>query len=121
MKVLIVVGSLRRAYRVRSVALYLLRSADVRVCTYAQHFEEIELGIERFPDVIITDGTVLRQSHKNPEAPHRMKFPDPKAFAKAKGITFIRMHLGVAGPLFLSRLIPLALRARMGDGLPCRE
>lgn len=112
MKVLIVVGHPRNAERVYRITRLLLRSAHVRMVTLVQHFEEVELGIERYPDVIIADGTVLR-ARKKENTVERIKFPDARQFAKAKKIAFIGLsRLGARGPLFLARFIPLALRLR---------
>ncbi len=112
MEVLIVVGHSQNALSVDRITRFLLRSAKVHMCTLMQHFEEVELGIERYPDVIIADGTVLRERKKE-NIVERVQFPDARQFAEAKKITYIGLsRLGVRGPLFLCRFIPLALRLR---------
>lgn len=113
MEVLIVVGHSQNALSVDRITRFLLRSAKVHMCTLMQHFEEVaELDIMRFPDVIIGDGTVLRERKKE-NIVERVQFPDARQFAEAKKITYIGLsRLGVRGPLFLCRFIPLALRLR---------
>jgi hypothetical protein len=90
-----------------------LPGLEVECCHFVHHFEWIkERRIK--PRLIISDHTCSMRRPELPDYPMRVKFADPKAFARNKKIPFIRYsRFGAAGPLFRAKLALFAFSYRM--------